>query len=84
MLLRKWNYEKHEYEPYNVPDKWDCRYYWFDMTEIINCCQCGGKVTFGECYSSQEIHTSVGFGYMVCEECHNIEMERRTDKKEDN
>lgn len=23
MLLRKWNYQKHEYEPYEVPDEWD-------------------------------------------------------------
>lgn len=77
MLLRKWNYDIHEYEPYSVSDEWDCRYSGFDMSEIINCCQCGKEVTFGECYSSQEVHSLMGFGYMVCEECHKIETKRR-------
>ena len=77
MLLRKWNYDIHEYEPYSVPDEWDCRYSGFDMEEVINCCQCGKEVTFGECYSSQEVHSLMGFGYMVCEECHEVEMKLR-------
>ena len=80
--LRKWNYDIHEYEPYNIPDEWDCRYFNMDMTEIINCCQCGKEVKFGKCYSSHEVHTSTGFAYMVCEECHEVEMKREFGKKE--
>lgn len=76
MKLRKWNYELQAYEPYEVSDEWDCRYVGNDMSEIINCCQCGKEVTFGKCYSSHEVHTAVGFGYMVCEECHEAEMKR--------
>ena len=76
MLLRKWNYNLDEYEPYNVPDEWHCRYFNMDMTDIINCCQCGKEVKFGKCYSSHEVHTSTGFGYAVCEECHEVEIIR--------
>lgn len=77
MNIRKWNYDKHKYEPYNVPDEWECRYSGFDMSEIINCCQCGKEVMFGECYTSLEVHTSYGIGYMVCENCHDVEMRTR-------
>lgn len=77
MKLRKWNYELQAYEPYEVSDEWDCRYFGNDMAEVINCCQCGKEVKFGKCYSSQEVHTSVGFGYMVCPECHEVEMKRQ-------
>lgn len=82
MLLRKWDYEKHEYEPYIVPDEWECRYSGFDMSEIINCCQCGKEVMFGECYTSLEVHTFYGIGYMVCENCHDVEMERKLCEQE--
>lgn len=77
MLLRKWNYDVRSYEHYEVSDEWDCRYYGNDMSEMINCVQCGNKVRFGDCYSSQEVHTDMGFGYMVCEECHEVEMKRQ-------
>ena len=77
MKLRKWNYELREYEPYEVSDEWDCKWYGTDMAEVINCCQCGKEVKFGKCYSSQEVHTAVGFGYMVCPECHEVEMKRQ-------
>ena len=77
MLLRKWNYDIHEYEFYNIPDEWDCRYYGNDMSEIINCCQCGKEIAFGDTYSSQEVHNFIGLGYSVCENCHEVETDRR-------
>ena len=51
------------------------------MSEIINCCQCGKEITFGDGYSSQEVHTLMGFGYMVCEECHKEEIKRKWQRK---
>ena len=81
MLLRKWNYELQTYEAYETSDEWDCRYFGNDMAEVINCCQCGKEVAIGDCYSSQEVHTLVGFGYMVCEECHEVEIKRMARKK---
>jgi hypothetical protein len=83
-VLRKWNYDIHEYEPYSVPDEWDCRYNCNDLSEIINCCQCGKEIIFGYSYSSQEVHSLMGFGYMVCEECHEVEMKRLKDWKVQN
>lgn len=77
--IRRWNYDKQAYEPYDVPDDWNVKVYSDDMDEIVNCPHCGRKVTFGECYTSKEIHTEYWFGYAVCEECYDME---RTREKE--
>lgn len=77
MKLRKWNYETRKYEPYEVPDFWKCKTYSDDMGEIVNCCQCGKPILFGDAYTSHEVHTEYGMGYAVCGECHfNVENER--------
>jgi hypothetical protein len=35
-------------------------------------------MTYGEGYTSLQVHTPTGFGYMVCESCHfDIEMPQR-------
>lgn len=73
MKLRKWNYYKHEYEPYEVPDSWNVKTYSDDMGEIVNCCQCGKEVPFGECYTSHEVHTEHGMGYAVCGKCYFLD-----------
>ena len=77
MKLQKWDYETHSYKPLEIPDDWVCKTYSFDMDEVVNCPQCGNKFTYGSMYTSLEIHTSVGFGYGVCEQCHHQELERR-------
>lgn len=77
MILRKWNYEKHKYEPYKIPNNWSCKTYCDDMYEIVNCPHCGKEIEFGKCYTSMEIHTEHGFGYGVCEECYQKEWEKR-------
>ena len=76
MLLRKWNYEKHEYELISVPDEWNCTWHGTDISKVINCCQCGKEVTFGKSYGSLEIHTLAGLSYMVCEKCHIVEIDK--------
>lgn len=70
MMLKKWNYKSKTYEPYAVPDEWNVKTYCEDMDEIINCPHCGKKLTFGESYTSHEIHTAFGIGYGVCEKCY--------------
>lgn len=77
MKLSKWNYETREYDEYEVPDDWNCKAYSMDMNEIVNCPHCGRKVEFGNCYTSMEIHTKVGFGFSVCEECYEEEIKRK-------
>ena len=84
MVVGKWNYEKHDYDPHRIPGGWKCKVYSEDMDEIINCVQCGKEITFGESYTSLEIHSSVGFGYAVCEGCHNEERSRYLNGKEQN
>ena len=71
--MQKWNFNTREYEPYNVPADWNCKTYSADMDEIVNCPHCGRQVTFGECYTSRQIHTEYGTGYAVCESCYEDE-----------
>lgn len=77
MEMQKWNNEKGEYEPYDVPADWQCRLAEEDMYEIVYCASCGKEERFGECYPSLEIHDEDGFGYAVCPECHQKEIVRR-------
>ena len=76
-ILKKWNYAKHEYEPYEVPDDWKVLSLAFDMDEMVVCPHCGKTLPFGDAYTSMEIHTDMGFGYAVCESCYNEEWKRR-------
>lgn len=77
MILKKWNYQKNEYEPYEVPNDWNFVFFTSDMNTLTTCPHCGKKVPFGDTYTSMEIHTNTGFGFFVCEECYEEEMERR-------
>lgn len=83
MILRKWNYDTHKYDDYEIPKDWNVKTYSDDMDEIVNCPHCGKQIKFGDGYTSMEIHTSVGFGYCVCHECYyDKEWVRRRNAKE--
>lgn len=71
--MRKWNYEKQEYEGYEVPEDWYCPVYCNDMDEKINCSSCGAIITFGDAYTSSIIHNPCSFGYPVCCNCKQVE-----------
>jgi hypothetical protein len=75
-MLRRWNYQKKEYDPYYVPSDMRVFLVCSDMDEPIDCPHCGKAISFGEGYTSLEIHNGMGFGYTVCEECHCKELER--------
>ena len=77
MILRKWNYLTHQYEKHTVPDDWHVTTYETDMGTKVNCACCGKQITHGDAYCSMEIHTHLGFGYDVCEDCYQEEMQRR-------
>lgn len=77
MLLKIWNYERHKYEKYRVPNEWNVKIYADNMEEIINCAHCGKKIKAGDSYTSYEIHNEIGIGYGVCEKCFNKEMMRK-------
>lgn len=77
MILNKWNYNTHSYDKVNISDVYNCKTYSNDMNEIVHCPHCGDEIKFGESYTSLEFHTKLGFGYAVCENCYELEMERR-------
>ena len=74
-VIQKWDYPSHSYlsipitsrEPLNI------KTYSEDMNEIVNCCQCLKRVRYGDTYTSKEIHTNLGFGFAVCEDCYEEE-----------
>lgn len=70
--MNKWNYDTHKYEPFESPAK-VMSLYSEDMDEPVNCANCGRRMTYGDCYTSQTIHNKVGFGYPVCGDCYAIE-----------
>lgn len=74
-MAGKWNYKNHNYDDYELPG--NCKLYSNDMEEVVNCAQCGKEITFGESYTSFEIHNHIGFGYAVCEKCYQQEWKRK-------
>lgn len=77
ILLNRWNRQKHKYEDYEVPVNWNVKSYCNDLEEIVNYAQCGKELKYGDTYTSLEIHTAMGFGYGVCEDCYEFEWKRR-------
>ena len=75
-LLDKWNYDSDTYEPYEIPDSWNVATFSRDMEKLIDCCQCGLTIKYGDAYTSKEVHTHIGIGYMVCEDCYREERAR--------
>ena len=72
--MKKWNPEKQAYEPYIAPPGY-VTFYETDMGRLINCASCGKEITFGSGYTSLQIHNTCGFGYSVCETCHEAELQ---------
>ena len=69
-IMKKWNYETHQYEEYKVPSDWNVSMYETDMDKVVNCAECGKQIKYGESYTSVKIHDEVGFGYAVYYDCH--------------
>lgn len=79
-MMQRWNPARKAYEPYHVPDSWKVSAYEDDMDKVISCARCGRDVTYGDCYTSRQIHTEHGFGYMVCDECYEKEWREEKDQ----
>lgn len=77
MTVSRWDWEKERYNTEIIPDDRKISLYSDDMDKQIQCVTCGTWVRFGDTYTSMEIHNFMGFGFMVCEECHGREMVRR-------
>ena len=72
--VRKWNYDTKEYDPY-TPEPGTYVLLTRDMDLPINCMSCAKDMVFGKGYTSKVFHTQVGFGYPVCEQCYEKEVE---------
>lgn len=82
-MLSRWSPERHKYEPYGIPPEWIVTNYETDMDAHINCAACEALVTYGETYTSLQIHAlPSGFGYAVCAICHEAEVKRELRARE--
>ena len=81
MMLQKWDEKKHEYLPFDVPDDRIVLLYTQDMSTPIDCTNCGKRMTYGDGFTSQTIHTEMGLGYPVCEACYEVETKNRQEAK---
>ncbi len=80
--IGKWNYETREYDPY-TPPKGTIILFTQDIELPINCTSCGKDMTYGEGYTSRELHTNSGLGFPVCEDCYEDERRRETQATKD-
>lgn len=80
--LQKWNYENRKYEDHKVPKEWDVSLYEKDLSNIINCAECGKSIEFGDAYTSTKIHNDYGLGFAVCFGCHEEEIEEIKRRRE--
>lgn len=83
MKLNKWNYETKSYDTIEVPNEWNCLVMSDNMEDILNCPHCGREIKYQDGYTSLEIHTPMGIGYIVCHECYfKGEVKRRLESRE--
>lgn len=75
MKAEKWNYETNKYDAYKLPEK--AMVYTDNMEEMCQCASCGKEMVFGDGYTSLEIHTDLGLGFIVCSNCYEQEFQRK-------
>jgi hypothetical protein len=74
-VLSKWDYDSKKYEDHKVPEDWNVSLYEKDLSNIINCAECGEQIEFGDAYTSATIHNDYGLGFSICFGCHEEEFE---------
>lgn len=67
----KWDFKTKKYTDYTLPPQASC--YEADMGRVIQCASCGKFLEYDDGYTSRQIHTRTGFGYIVCEGCYKKE-----------
>ncbi len=71
MKARRRDFARREYDEVEIADT--CCNYSSDMDKTVTCPGCGCDVRYGDTFTSRRFHDSVGFGYGVCEACHERE-----------
>jgi hypothetical protein len=74
---QRWNYTSHQYDLVELPDDWRISLFSETAGQPANCPHCGETVEPGCGYTSLEFHSCWGFGYVVCEDCYRLELDRR-------
>lgn len=75
-VAQKWNPYHRKYRPYVLTeDELKCSLLEDSAERIIACAGCGRPIRYGKSFTSLEIHTESGFGFMVCPICLNQETE---------
>lgn len=80
MKAIKFNFKTKTYEEYELPK--GSSLHEIDMNKVISCAECGKSIEFGYSYASRQIHTEIGLGYGVCEECYYKEVNEVNEAKE--
>lgn len=70
-----WIEKEHRYIDYDLPE--GSSLIESNMDKTVSCACCGKKIKFGQSFTSRRIHSEMGFGYAVCEECYYSGEERR-------
>lgn len=83
ILLQKWNFNTHEYEPFKSPAK-HIAFMSEDMEGPTDCANCGNTIKFGDSMTSRTIHTPAGLGFPICDKCYEIERKEEQDAKAHN
>ncbi len=71
MKARRWDFARREYDEVEIADT--CSTYKDDFESEVTCPGCGRALPFGHTFTSFMYHDRVGFGYGVCEACHDRE-----------
>ena len=74
ITMRKWNFPLHEYEI--VKNEWSLILAPPEST-TTRCANCKESLLVDISYSSIQWHNNVGFGFPVCEKCHDAEFKLR-------
>jgi hypothetical protein len=73
MILQKWDFNLHEYLPYEVPNDKNIVLFSRDMELRLDCTNCFRVMVYGHSYTSLTIHNELGLGYPVCADCYAAE-----------
>lgn len=84
MKINKWNFRLKKYELFEIPNNRNICFSSNNMSQVIQCVNCGKELTVGESNISLQYHTNMGFGYCVCNSCYQDEwgLRRYYDKVE--
>jgi len=68
--IKAFRWDGKQYVPYKIPEGCNCRTFSPDLSEKVNCINCGKELTYGESYTSHQFHDQRGFGFAECEDCY--------------